>query len=119
MSLFFLYIKLSLVTLKLFDTLLQKDDDHIIHNLVLRNLLGRTYISPHPATAQAADNQGKEDNSSNRSSDGKEGEQELLPFYIYHIMLGNCVKHFFKNFYIHYQQWNTANTTKLEYQIWK
>lgn len=79
------------MTLKLFDTLLQKDDDHIIHNLVLRNLLGRTYISPHPVTAEAADHQGKEDNSSNRSSDGKEGEQ-LLPFYIYRIMLGKCKK---------------------------
>ena len=86
------------MTLKLFDTLLQKDDDHIIHNLVLRNLLGRTYISPHPVTAEAADHQGKEDNSSYGSSNGKEGEQELLPFYIYRIMLGNCVKHF-KNFF--------------------
>ncbi|XP_062584155.1 FHF complex subunit HOOK interacting protein 2A-like, partial [Saccostrea cucullata] len=35
--------ELTLITLKLFDTLLQKDDEHIIHNLVLRNLLGRNY----------------------------------------------------------------------------
>jgi len=36
----------SLVTLQLFDTLLQKDDEHIIYNLVLRNLESRAYYQP-------------------------------------------------------------------------
>ncbi|XP_060076606.1 FHF complex subunit HOOK interacting protein 2A-like [Ylistrum balloti] len=35
--------ELCLVTLKLFDTLLQKEEEHIIHNLVLRNVIGRKY----------------------------------------------------------------------------
>lgn len=33
-----------MVTLQLFDTLLQKDDEHILHNLVLRNLENREYF---------------------------------------------------------------------------
>lgn len=33
------------MTLRLFDTLLQKEEEHIFHNLVLRNLLGRNYIT--------------------------------------------------------------------------
>lgn len=35
--------ELCLATLKLFDTLLQKDEEHVIHNLVLRNVIGRKY----------------------------------------------------------------------------
>ncbi|KAJ8317420.1 hypothetical protein KUTeg_005324 [Tegillarca granosa] len=35
--------RVCLVTLKLFDTLLLKEDEYILHNLVLRNLLGRGY----------------------------------------------------------------------------
>ncbi|XP_033757707.1 protein FAM160B1-like isoform X2 [Pecten maximus] len=35
--------ELCLATLKLFDTLLQKEEEHIIHNLVLRNVIGRKY----------------------------------------------------------------------------
>ncbi|KAK7473350.1 hypothetical protein BaRGS_00020683 [Batillaria attramentaria] len=38
--------EVCLVTLRLFDTLLQKEEEHIFHNLVLRNLLGRDYFSP-------------------------------------------------------------------------
>ncbi|XP_052226336.1 FHF complex subunit HOOK interacting protein 2A-like isoform X2 [Dreissena polymorpha] len=36
--------EIALITLQLFDTLLQKDDEHILHNLVLRNLEHRQYI---------------------------------------------------------------------------
>lgn len=37
--------EICLVTLQLFDTLLQKDDEHILHNLVLRNLECRDYLN--------------------------------------------------------------------------
>ncbi|XP_076464332.1 FHF complex subunit HOOK interacting protein 2A-like [Babylonia areolata] len=36
--------EVCLVTLRLFDTLLQKEDEHVLHSLVLRNLLGRDYF---------------------------------------------------------------------------
>uniref|UniRef100_A0A2C9LS27 FHF complex subunit HOOK-interacting protein C-terminal domain-containing protein n=1 Tax=Biomphalaria glabrata TaxID=6526 RepID=A0A2C9LS27_BIOGL len=36
--------ELCLVTLKLYDTLLQKEDEHIFHCLLLRTLLGRSYL---------------------------------------------------------------------------
>ena len=35
--------QVCLVTLQLFDTLLQKDEEHIFHNLVIRNLATRAY----------------------------------------------------------------------------
>ncbi len=35
---------MSLTSLKLLETLLLKPDEHILHNLVLRNLLGRSYL---------------------------------------------------------------------------
>lgn len=35
--------EMSITSLKLFETLLLKPDEHVIHNLVLRNLLGRAY----------------------------------------------------------------------------
>ncbi|KAL5021660.1 hypothetical protein ScPMuIL_000815 [Solemya velum] len=37
--------EMSLVTLKLFSTLLQKDDEHIFYNLILRNLASRSYFN--------------------------------------------------------------------------
>ena len=43
-------VQVCLVTLRLFDTLLQKEEEHIFHNLVLRNLLGRDYFQP-PASS--------------------------------------------------------------------
>lgn len=42
--------EVCLVTLRLFDTLLQKEEEHIFHSMVLRNLLGRNYL-------KTADNQ--------------------------------------------------------------
>ncbi|KAL8615694.1 hypothetical protein ACOMHN_007447 [Nucella lapillus] len=36
--------EVCLVTLRLWDTLLQKEEEHVFHNLVLRNLLGRNYL---------------------------------------------------------------------------
>lgn len=36
--------QVCLATLKLFDTLLQKEDEHIFHSLLIRNLLGRNYL---------------------------------------------------------------------------
>lgn len=42
--------EVCLVSLRLFDTLLQKEEEHIIHNLVLRNLLGHDYFLP-PVTS--------------------------------------------------------------------
>lgn len=71
--------QLSLVTLKLFDTLLQKDDEHIMHNLVLRNLLGRNYYKVTPVVPEEADSaRDKGDNSktTNDTSQAKEGSQE-------------------------------------------
>ena len=38
-----MYFQVCLVTLQLFDTLLQKDEEHILYNLVLRNLATRGY----------------------------------------------------------------------------
>ncbi|XP_041371199.1 protein FAM160B1-like isoform X2 [Gigantopelta aegis] len=38
--------EVCVITLKLFDILLQQEDEFILHNLVLRNLLGRSYLSP-------------------------------------------------------------------------
>lgn len=71
--------ELSLVTLKLFDTLLQKDDEHIMHNLVLRNLLGRNYYKVTPVVSEEVNSaQDKEDNSKtpNDTSLGKEDNIE-------------------------------------------
>ncbi|GFO04935.1 protein fam160b1-like [Plakobranchus ocellatus] len=36
--------EVCLATLKLFDTLLQKEEEHIYHRLLIRNLLGRNYL---------------------------------------------------------------------------
>ncbi|XP_059152978.1 FHF complex subunit HOOK interacting protein 2A-like isoform X2 [Physella acuta] len=57
--------EVCLATLKLFDTLLQKEDEHIFHSLLIRNVLGRNYLlskahigkksSPEEATAPRAD----------------------------------------------------------------
>lgn len=51
-------LQLSITTLKLFETIIQKPNEHIMHNLVLRNLLGRGYALPEdvPAESQAEDN---------------------------------------------------------------
>ncbi|RUS80236.1 hypothetical protein EGW08_012001 [Elysia chlorotica] len=38
--------EVCLATLKLFDTLLQKEEEHIYHCLLIRNLLGRNYFKP-------------------------------------------------------------------------
>ena len=46
-------MQVCLVTLRLFDTLLQKEEEHIFHNLVLRNLIGRAYFQP----SASSDNQ--------------------------------------------------------------
>lgn len=46
------------MTLRLFDTLLQKEEEHIFHNLVLRNLLGRDYYCL-PASSVSSDAQAK------------------------------------------------------------
>lgn len=76
---FLFCFQLSLVTLKLFDTLLQKDDEHIMHNLVLRNLLGRNYYKVTPVVPEEADSaRDKGDNSktTNDTSQAKEGSQE-------------------------------------------
>ena len=35
---------MSITSLKLFETLLLKPDEHVVHNLVLRNMLGRGYL---------------------------------------------------------------------------
>lgn len=82
---FLFFFQLSLVTLKLFDTLLQKDDEHIMHNLVLRNLLGRNYYKVSPVVPEEADSaQDKGDNSKtpNDTSLGKEGNQEFFPWFL-------------------------------------
>lgn len=42
--------QVCLATLKLFDTLLQKEEEHIFHCLLLRNLLGRSYLQESPPT---------------------------------------------------------------------
>lgn len=76
---FLFCFQLSLVTLKLFDTLLQKDDEHIMHNLVLRNLLGRNYykITPVvPEEAGSARDKGDNSKTTNDTSQVKEGSQE-------------------------------------------
>ncbi|KAH9496894.1 hypothetical protein Btru_010090 [Bulinus truncatus] len=46
--------EVCLVTLKLYDTLLQKEDEHIFHCLLLRNLLGRSYLTSQSVSAQDA-----------------------------------------------------------------
>lgn len=48
-----LLFQLSITTLKLFETLLLKENDFITHNLILRNLLGRTYYDPARANVQS------------------------------------------------------------------
>ncbi|BFY97831.1 hypothetical protein BsWGS_00871 [Bradybaena similaris] len=70
--------EVCLATLKLFDTLLQKEDEHIFHCLLLRNLLGRSYLQESPPTEDSSpqisigDNVGQEI--------GKEySQQELAP----------------------------------------
>lgn len=83
---FLFFLQLSLVTLKLFDTLLQKDDEHIMHNLVLRNLLGRNYYKVTLVVSEEVNSaQDKEDNSKtpNDTSLGKEGiNQEFFPSFV-------------------------------------
>ncbi|XP_061171517.1 FHF complex subunit HOOK interacting protein 2A-like isoform X2 [Saccostrea echinata] len=64
--------ELSLITLKLFDTLLQKDDEHIIHNLVLRNLLGRNYYKTSPEINE----QDKGENSPTTNGISENGEED-------------------------------------------
>ena len=41
----FYLFQVCLVSLKLFDMLLQKDNEFVIYNLVLRNLIGRDYYT--------------------------------------------------------------------------
>jgi hypothetical protein len=56
----------------LFDTLLQKEEEHIFHNLVLRNLLGRDYYCL-PASRVSTDAQAK----SQLTSDNESRSQTL------------------------------------------
>ncbi|CAL1538772.1 unnamed protein product [Lymnaea stagnalis] len=46
--------EVCIATMKLFDTLLQKEDEQIFHCLILRNLLGRSYLASKRATASQA-----------------------------------------------------------------
>ncbi|CAG5117910.1 unnamed protein product, partial [Candidula unifasciata] len=46
--------EVCIATLKLFDTLLQKEDEHIFHCLLLRNLLGRSYLQESPPTEESS-----------------------------------------------------------------
>ncbi|XP_056005597.1 FHF complex subunit HOOK interacting protein 2A-like isoform X2 [Ostrea edulis] len=64
--------ELCLITLKLFDTLLQKNDEHIIHNLVLRNLLGRTYYRPSSQILCNEEDKGENSRASNGISEMEE-----------------------------------------------
>ena len=45
LTLSFYLFQVCLVSLKLFDMLLQKDNEFVIYNLVLRNLIGRDYYT--------------------------------------------------------------------------
>lgn len=79
-----LYFQLCIATLKLFDTLLQKEDSHIIHNLVLRNLLGRGYIQtsePHEADSDTVINGPVEATESQEvlDTDGVEKSEQSTP----------------------------------------
>ncbi|KAK7109559.1 FHF complex subunit HOOK interacting protein 2A-like isoform X2 [Littorina saxatilis] len=68
--------EVCLVTLRLFDILLQKEEEHIFHNLVLRNLLGRDYYQPPSSgSGDQKDTQKSDPNPSNAN----ENEEEKTP----------------------------------------
>lgn len=73
---------MSLVSLQLFDTLLQKDDEHIIHNLVLCNLEKREYYSPPAKTKKGLDKgtvQGQKDTGESDEKDTRDtGENDRV-----------------------------------------
>ncbi|XP_064602232.1 FHF complex subunit HOOK interacting protein 2A-like isoform X2 [Liolophura sinensis] len=76
--------ELCIATLKLFDTLLQKEDSHIIQNLVLRNLLGRGYIQssePHIVASDTVVNGSVEETESREVTerDGVEKTEQSTP----------------------------------------
>ncbi|XP_021378566.1 protein FAM160B1-like isoform X2 [Mizuhopecten yessoensis] len=54
--------ELCLVTLKLFDTLLQKEEEHILHNLVLRNMIGRKYYKEEEPEVKEEESTGATEN---------------------------------------------------------
>ena len=66
---------MSITTLKLFETMLTKPNEHIMNNLVLRNLLGRGYVaietadsghhSPTPEEQQQSNHQDNSQNNTN------------------------------------------------------
>ncbi|XP_067656779.1 FHF complex subunit HOOK interacting protein 2A-like isoform X2 [Haliotis asinina] len=62
--------EVCLSTMKLFDMLLQKEDAHIFQNLLLRNLLGRSYMKSH------AGSQGIQDSSGPKESQDGSGPKE-------------------------------------------
>lgn len=70
---------MSLISLQLFDTLLHKDDEHIVHNLVLRNLETRDYFNP-INTKQATDTVTEKDREnlgdSSEECSGNSGKKE-------------------------------------------
>ncbi|CAH1783099.1 unnamed protein product [Owenia fusiformis] len=72
--------ELTLVTLKLFETLLLKPDEHIFHNLILRNLLTRNYCidskSTGEKTAEEASNQSSVSESANQNTDSQTNQIE-------------------------------------------
>ncbi|XP_076104685.1 FHF complex subunit HOOK interacting protein 2A-like isoform X1 [Mytilus galloprovincialis] len=63
--------ELSLASLKLFDMLLQKDNEFIIYNLVLRNLIGRDYYTEDTVMVKVEDSRTKEESQSSDSTSEK------------------------------------------------
>ena len=71
---------MSLTALKLFETLLLKPAPHIIHNLVLRNLLGRDYTSdPIPELGTPRHSQSQTDSQADSTESRTDDSGIVLP----------------------------------------
>ncbi|KAK6174637.1 hypothetical protein SNE40_017875 [Patella caerulea] len=68
--------EVSVVTMRLFETLLQKEEESIFHNLILRNLLGRSYITLNPVKKN--DEQVNTNSSQKDDASSCEGKTEFL-----------------------------------------
>lgn len=68
------------MSLQLFDTLLQKDDEHIVHNLVLCNLEKREYYSPPVKTKKGLDKgtvEGQKDTGESDKKDARDTTEKV------------------------------------------
>ncbi|KAL4231182.1 hypothetical protein ACF0H5_008764 [Mactra antiquata] len=71
--------EVCLITLQLFDTLLQKDDGHIYDNLVLRNLENRQYFVVKHKDKQSTEVKTIDNDTDDTNKDVKEDVEEFIP----------------------------------------